>query len=212
MDENEYIRQIYKSRNVLLDILKERGFNTDDYSGFSISEIHAMYQNKQLDILLSKPLEESVKEKKIYIKYNLSKTLRPNNTYDIIEDLYNIEQMLKKSDDLIIIIKEEPNETLEKMLKHIWDQEKIFIIIINIQRLQFNILEHTLVPKHIVLSDEEAIEIKKKYNILDDTHIPAISRFSPVSQVIGIRPGQICRIERPSKTSITTNFYRICSQ
>ena len=31
MAENEYIKQIYKSRNILLDILKARGFNTDDY-------------------------------------------------------------------------------------------------------------------------------------------------------------------------------------
>ena len=212
MAENEYIKQIYKSRNILLNILKDRGFNTDDYSGFSISEIHAMYQSKQLDILLSKPLQETENEKKVYIKYNLSKTLRPNNIYDIIEDLYNIEKMLKKRDDLIIIIKEEPNETLEKMLKHIWEQEKIFIIIINIQRLQFNILKHSLVPKHIVLTDNEAKIFKTQYNIFDDSHIPEISRFSPVSQVIGIRPGQICRIERPSKTSITANFYRICSQ
>ena len=212
MAENEYIKQIFKSRNIILEILKDRGFQTDDFSGFSISEIHAMFQNKQLDILLTKQLDDSGKEKKVYIKYNTSKTLRPNNVYEIIEDLYNIEKLLKKRDDLIIIIKEEPNETLVKMLKHIWDQEKIFIVIINIQRLQFNILNHTLVPKHIVLTDEEANEVKTKYNILDDSSIPAISRFSPVSQVIGIRPGQLCRIERPSKTSITTNFYRICSQ
>lgn len=211
MAENEFIKKIFKSRNIILNILKDRGFNTDDYSGYSISEIHAMYQNKQLDILLKKMLENE-KEKKIYIKYNLSKTLRPANIYDIIEDLYNIEKILKKRDDLIIIIKEEPNDTLEKMLRHIWDQEKIFITIINIQRLQFNILEHSLVPKHIVLSDEEALAVKKQYNILDDSNIPEISRFSPVSQVIGIRPGQLCKIERPSKTSIVTNFYRICSQ
>lgn len=211
MAENEFIKKIFKSRNIILNILKDRGFNTDDYSGYSISEIHAMYQNKQLDILLKKMLENE-KEKKIYIKYNLSKTLRPANIYDIIEDLYNIEKILKKRDDLIIIIKEEPNDTLEKMLRHIWDQEKIFITIINIQRLQFNILEHSLVPKHIVLSDEEALAVKKQYNILDNSNIPEISRFSPVSQVIGIRPGQLCKIERPSKTSIVTNFYRICSQ
>lgn len=212
MAENEYIKQIFKSRNILLNILKDRGYNTEDYSGFSISEIHAMFQNKQLDILLSKNLEDSDKQKKVYIKYNLSKTLRPNNIYDIIEDLYNIEKMLKKRDDLIIIIKEEPNESLEKILKHIWDHEKIFIIIINIQRLQFNILEHVLVPKHTVLNEEETKQFKIEYNITHDSHIPEISRFSPVSQVIGIRPGQICKIERPSKTSITTNFYRICSQ
>ena len=73
MAENEYIKQIYKSRNILLDILKARGFNTDDYSGFSISEIHAMYQNKQLDILLSKPLEETGKEKRFILNIILVK-------------------------------------------------------------------------------------------------------------------------------------------
>jgi len=89
-----------------------------------------MYQNKQLDILLSKPLEECGKEKKVYIKYNLSKTLRPNNIYDIIEDLYNIEKMLKKRDDLIIIIKEEPNETLEKMTQTYLGPRKDFYLLL----------------------------------------------------------------------------------
>ena len=55
-------------------------------------------------------------------------------------------------------------------------------------------------------------KIKIKYNITSDDMIPGISRFSPVAQVLGIRPGQLCEIVRPSKTSITSNFYRICSQ
>ena len=85
MAENEYIKQIYKSRNILLDILKERGFNTDDFSGFSISEIHAMYQNKQLDILLSKPLEETGKEKEkreAYMKANKERGIRAEKQRD----------------------------------------------------------------------------------------------------------------------------------
>ena len=81
---------------------------------------------------------------------------------------------------------------------------------IKIKRLQYNILNHQLVPEHIVLSAEEAAEVKKKYNIHDDSQIPDISRFSPVSQVIGIRPGELCRIYRPSKTAIKAEFYRIC--
>jgi DNA-directed RNA polymerase subunit H (RpoH/RPB5) len=98
------------------------------------------------------------------------------------------------------------------LLKQIWHQDGIFIIIINIQRLQFNILEHSLVPKHTVLNESDAEKIKIKYNITSDDMIPGISRFSPVAQVLGIRPGQLCEIVRPSKTSITSNFYRICSQ
>jgi DNA-directed RNA polymerase subunit H (RpoH/RPB5) len=61
------------------------------------------------------------------------------------------------------------------------------------------------------MSSEEAAEIKQKYNIIDNSQIPDISRFSPVSQVIGIRPGDLCHIVRPSKTAIQADFYRICT-
>ena len=136
--------------------------------------------------------------------------LRPNNIHDIIEDIYNIEQLLTKNDELIIIIKEEPNDTLLKLQSVIYEEEKIFINIININRLQFNILKHIMVPKHRILNNEEKEQIILKYNILDD-NIPPISRFDPVAQVIGLRPTQYCEIERPSKTSIKSMFYRICS-
>ena len=46
--------------------------------------------------------------------------------------------------------------------------------------------------------------------IIEEKDIPDISRFSPVSQVIGIRPGNFCKIIRPSKTSIKSDFYRVC--
>ena len=66
-------------------------------------------------------------------------------------------------------------------------------------------------PPHILLTKEEADEIKKKYYIKDDSQIPDISRFGPVAQAIGMRPGDMCHIIRPSKTSVQTSFYRICS-
>jgi len=99
---------------------------------------------------------------------------------------------------------------LQKLQSVIYEEEEIFINIININRLQFNILNHTMVPKHRILNEEEKQKIIAKYNILDD-NIPPISRFDPVAQVIGLRPRQYCEIVRPSKTSITSLFYRICS-
>jgi DNA-directed RNA polymerase subunit H (RpoH/RPB5) len=149
--------------------------------------------------------------KKAYIKYHLAKSLRPNNIYEYIDDLYNLEEVLTNADDLIIIMKDDPNETILKTLKNIWEQDGVFIIIFSIQRLQFNILNHTLVPPHIVLTPEKAAEIKNKYNIKDDSQLPDISRFSPVAKAIGMRPGDMCEITRPSKTAISTQFYRICS-
>ena len=212
MAQSSHINEIFKSRKHIVNFLKRQGFNVADYESFSIHEVNAMYQAKQMDMLFKK----DDASKKTYVKYHtgkgihLEKSIRPVSIYEYIEDLFTLEEILTKPDDLIIIINDEPNETIEKTLRHIWEQDGIFVIVINIKRLQYNIMKHQLVPPHFVLSLEEKNEIKQRYNILDDTQLPDISRFSPVSQVIGIRPGDFCRVYRPSKTAIKAEFYRIC--
>ena len=208
---NSIITSVYNSRNIILDLMSRQGYNIDEYKNFSINEVNAMFQNKQLDILLEKEKEEedTKRKKKIYIKYYLSKTIRPSNIQEMIDDLFNLEEILTKQDTLYIITKDEINETLTNDLKHIWEKDKIFIVLQNIKRLQFNILNHVLVPPHKVISKMEVEEVKKRFNI-DETMFPEISRFDPVAMAIGIKPGEICRIDRPSKTAIKSTYYRIC--
>lgn len=209
MSENRNIVSVFKSRNNILNILKSRGFNINNYNGFSMNEIHSLVTNDLLDMLVT----NETTNKKVYIKYfNLEKSIRPNNVHEIVESLFNIEQILNNTDELIIITKDEPNETLQKLQRSIYVHDNLYINIINIERLQFNILEHSLVPKHTVIYDKDIIEnIKQQYNIVDDSEFPTISRFDPVSQVLGIRPGELFEIERSSKTAIKNKFYRICS-
>ena len=146
----------------------------------------------------------------MYIRFYLTKMIRPANIQEMIDDLFNLEEILTREDTLFIIVKDEMNETIINELKHIWEQDGIFIIVENIKRLQYNILNHTLVPPHEIINDKEVDEIMKKYNIKNKIEFPEISRFDPVARVIGLRPGDVCKIIRPSKTSITTNYYRVC--
>ncbi len=203
-NSNSHIIQVYNSRKNLLEILKTRGFDTSSYDNFSISEIGILTEQDQLDMLL-----EDSNNKKIYVKYYINKTIKPPNIYNMIEDLFYLENILTKKDDLMIIVKDEPNDTLVQTVKDIWMQDSIYTSTINIKRLQFNILNHVLVPKHSILSKPQEIEFKKKFNILDN-NIPDISYFSPVSLVLGIRPNDIVKIERKSRTAIKADFYRIC--
>lgn len=200
------IENIYNSRFNILNILKYRGFDISTYENFTINEINILNNNEQLDILL----KNNVTNKKVYIKYYLNKLLKSQTIYSFIEDLFNIDEVLTKNDDLIIIIKDEPNDNLNQIIRDIWMEDEYYISILNIKRLQYNILEHSLVPKHIILTEEEATLFKKKYNIIDNSQIADISYFSPVSLVLGIRPNDIVKIIRNSKTSIESNFYRIC--
>ena len=203
------ISDIYKSRKIILQLMEKQGYNVKDYSNFSINEVNSMGQNNQLDMLLE--TNDSVaKKKKMYIRYYLAKAIRPSNLQEMIDDLFVLSETLKKDDTLFIIIKDDPNDTLVNELKHIWEKDGIFIVIESIKRLQFNILEHVLVPEHRVLMDNEVDEVMKKYNITDKNQFPDISRFDPVARVIGLRPDQVCHIIRPSKTAIEANYYRIC--
>jgi DNA-directed RNA polymerase subunit H (RpoH/RPB5) len=206
------ISSIYKSRSVLLELLKFQDYNVDDYLGFSVNEVNSMRNNNQLDMILEKNAEDEAlkRKKKIYVRYYLTKSLRPQNLQEMIDDLFNIEEILTKEDILLVVVKDEVNDTLINTLKHIWEQDGIYINIISLKRLQFNILNHTLVPPHRILSATELVQVKNKYNIMNDNQFPEMSRFDPVAQAIGIRPGEVCEIERQSKTAITSKYYRIC--
>ena len=157
-ENSSHISQLYHSRNHLLDIMDERGFDVEDYKDFSITEVNSMKKNEQLDLLLNK----STSGEQIYIKYNLGKGLRPQNIDEMIEDLYDIEQILQSDDELLIITKTEPNDTLIKHMEKIWKTNNIFVNIIPLPRLCFNILKHSLVPVHEIVAKDL---IYKQFNI-----------------------------------------------
>lgn len=206
---SQFYNSLYKSRNIMLDLLNAQGYKIGDYHGFSSSELHSMINNKQLDMILE---NNDSRKCKIYVKCSVisHKNVKFNHIQQFIEDLYYVENLLEKDDILFIITGDEPNDTIISEVKKIWEQEGIYIIIYPIKRLQFNILEHTMVPEHTILSDEEKNDFLKKYDIQDVKQIPQISRFDPVARSIFMKPGEVCKITRPSKTAINGVYYRYC--
>lgn len=203
---SQAISLITKSRSNLLEQLEYQGYDISSYKEFSIEEINAMHGNKQLDMTLTGD------NKKTHIVYHIEKTLRKENIDEYVEKIFNIEQLLSKNDMLVIIMKTQPNDTIIKHLKHIWEEKNIFIVIHGLPKLQFNLLKHDFVSPHTILTKEETDDIMKKYNIMNKSEMPNISRFDPVALSIGLRPNEVCKIIRTSKTSIQSNYYRICSQ
>ena len=202
------INTIYKSRKNVLELLSATGYNVEEHIDFSVNEIDAMLNNNQLDMLIT----HTTTNRKTYIKYSLStKQVRWQNTLDeTIEDLYYIDTTLTKGDDLIIIINDEPNDNLINKLKYIYDTDGIFIVVHNIARLQYNILDHSLVPDCEILNKVEEAEMKIKFNIRDNSQLPQISRFDPQSLALCVRPGEICKFNRKSINSVNAEYYRIC--
>ena len=217
MSVRNYIAQIYKSRLNILNILESvYQYDISAYSGFSVNEIDAMINNDQLDMLLTHKKgnsdEQKISTSKTYIKY-LSKTQSTLNVLtinNIMDDLFNFSSTLTTTDCLCIIYDGEPNDTIMAHLNYLYDSTKIFIVIHNLKRLQFNILEHSLVPKATILNASQIDDLMSTYVIEHSSQLPEISRFDPQALAICLRPGQICKFIRFSPTSMSSPYYRIC--
>jgi len=208
MTSSDKILKIYNSRKTILNILgTEQGYDVSDYQNFSVNEIDAMFTNEQLDMLLTRKSDGQ----KTYIKYYLSaKQIRPQNLDNIIEDLFFVESVLTKTDTLMIITEDEPNDTILAKMEYLYNHDGIFVVIHNIRRLQFNLLEHSLVPPMHILSEKATQEVMAKYNIKSLQQFPEISRFDPQALALAMRPGQVAKIVRKSITALETEYYRAC--
>jgi DNA-directed RNA polymerase subunit H (RpoH/RPB5) len=210
MTSNNRVQTFYNSRTNLLDILETLGYNVSQYIGFSVNEIDERMKTMQLDMELKKPTGE-----KAYVKYVCgnkapTKMLNPKLLDQIIEDLFTLSETLEKRDNLILVIDGEPNDSMHDRLKYLYDYYGYFVVCHNITRLQFNILRHEKVPKSEVATEEEIAEVMQKFNIINRNQFPEVGRFDPVSLALCLRPGQICKIHRPTPTSGTSMFYRVC--
>lgn len=195
------ISSIYTSRNILLEVLKLRGFDVSEYNNYTISHVGSMHEHGQLDLLLENG------QQKVFVKYCLDS--KPNLS-NLIDEFFKGETpILEAKDDLIILIKDEVNDSAMEFLDYVWSSEHFYITLFNIKRLQYNILEHELVPKHTVLSEEDKQAVLAEYNVTV-RQLPEIGRYDPVASLLGMRPGMVCKIDRKSKTSIHAQYYRAC--
>lgn len=70
------------------------------------------------------------------------------------------------------------------------------------------ILNHSLVPKHEILSKTATEKLLKEYNLTKD-RIPKILPADPAVQAIGAKRGDILRITRDSLTAGEAVYYRL---
>jgi DNA-directed RNA polymerase subunit H (RpoH/RPB5) len=207
MSDLRKLISLYKSRKTIIHLLVLLGYNTEDYETFSTNEIDAMSANNQLDMLI---FHKDDPTKKVYVKYYAGKQVSKKDFDGIVEDLYQVDNVLTKEDTLIIIMDDEPNDTNIAKMNYLYEHDGYFIVMHNIKRLQFNILEHQLVPKMTVLNQEESEKFIKNNNIVSLSQIPEISRYDPQALALCIRPNEICKIERNSMTALTCIYYRVC--
>ncbi len=73
---------------------------------------------------------------------------------------------------------------------------------------KMDLTQHFLVPKHVILTDEEKRELLERYNIVEQ-QLPKILSKDPVIKQIGAKPGDVVKIIRDSPTAGKSFYFRL---
>ena len=71
----------------------------------------------------------------------------------------------------------------------------------------FKVSTHFLIPKHELLTKEEAAQVLARYNS-SPSQFPYIQSTDAIAKEVGAKPGDFIRVTRRSETSGTSTYYR----
>ena len=210
---------LYKSRLTLLKILKEKGYNTKPFEKFGPFEIEKMASNDKEKALNMELVRELAAESPLpttcrveyaipRVKNRLAGFLRKLLVNDETgEDLID-----SKKTEIVVITLEAIGDTFHVAALNQWAKKNIRISFFDARTLMSNPLDHVLVPKHEIVPDDEHIELLKTYNMKTKTNLPII-RFHEdiIARLLGLIPGSIVKITRPSPSAGIYTVYRVCA-
>ena len=206
------INKLFTSRSIIINMIKQRGYDTSKYENFSIKEIDSMLGGTPTKISSDvNPLDIYLENKnnKIMVKFIVNQKLRINNLTNLVEDI--ITTQLSENDTLIIITHDKiTNEIFDEFLETIFQKHNIFIQLFWIDTLMVDITQHKLVPNHSIISNEEKEQLLQKYNLISYNQLPIIMKNDPVAKYYGGKRGDVFKIIRPSETAGEYLTYRFC--
>lgn len=217
--------------NTVIEMLDDRGYIISDEELNTVdneSEYEDVYQyRKQQEKKFGSIWEamSTVYEKKegkgmLYVRYvdpiEESNEIGGIVIDKLIEEIRDVKMMYTDLQEIIIISPQKiSSNSMSKLQYFRTPESNLMITIFMDKELMFNITKHMLVPKHILLTQQERrellLELNKKNNSLK--LIPKIYDTDPISKYYGAKVGQIFKIIRESlfddviaKKSI---FYRV---
>ena len=199
--EKSHHQQLNDIKTNIIKMFVNRGFIKEDNFNKYVKKFISD-ENDDMEYTIMVDAENNynttIKNKKIIIKMLDYKISSVNKNSPIGEFLS------KYHDEYKLLVVENINQKSEKIISHYKTACEIF----KTAELKICIVDHILVPKHFVLTQEESKIVLETYNA-KKKDMPLISSTDPVARYYNMKADDICKIERASVMTCTAPFYRI---
>ena len=214
----EIIDIVYRSRVTLLDHMEEMGYDTAKYRKFSHKEIGEMIAAgpvnsiaPALEMVLTKREPKEGEPANCRVVYSLGRIKQkiPSTVLGIIEPEEGTFD--KETTELIVILVAEPlADTFHTMARMFLTKNSTRVRFMHAATIVNNPLKHVLQPKFEKMPKEEE-DTFLKANYTKKSQLPIIIYHEdPVARMLGVVPGDILKITRPSPTCGESVYYRVC--
>lgn len=215
--EAELLDLIVRSRPTILNILENRGYTVDAYRNINPMELigYATTDPKLLRINAPKTPDSAAPLERAVVIYWIDGYYRLRNETEI-DHLFMAgagRDMLDPTrDDVIIVLAEQFHDVFHAQAIKQWNERGARISYFNIKNLISNPADHVMVPPHRKLSSAEIATVMKGLNLRRKAELPHIKfHIDMQARVLGLVPGDIVEIKRPSETAGESITYRVCS-
>jgi DNA-directed RNA polymerase subunit H (RpoH/RPB5) len=118
---------------------------------------------------------------------------------------------LTKADDILVLVNEPWHEIFDKTSLQMWQTQKARITFFHIKQVVVHPGRHVLVPPHRKLNAEEAKAEMTRWSVTQKSQFPLIKHSDVQAKLLGLVPGDVVEILRPSPTSGVARVLRICA-
>jgi len=209
---------LLRSRQTVLDILEDRGYDTTTYRNIAPSQILALAEGnaRALDIFVPKREDSAAVAERAVVVYMIQDRIRMRLGGSFQKDLFDSYDgsdalRITQADDIIVLINEPPNEAFAKFSLQLWQQNKIRMTFFHIKEVVVHLGRHVLVPPHRKMTADELKAEMARLHVTQKSQLPVIKHSDMQSRLLGLVPGDAVEIQRPSPTAGVERFLRVCA-
>ena len=214
----ETLHILYRSRKTLLSILAARGYNTKPYEKFGPVEIDAMAAAStgsagagafRMDLVKD---GEATGITHCRVEYSINRVKnRISGFLEPFTEEGNEQAVDVATTELVVILLEPVVEAFHTASLNALANKGLHVSFFQAHTIVNNPVDHVLVPKHELLPSSEHAEFLIKHKIKSKANLPLIKFHEDmIARIMGLVPGNIVKITRPSPSAGEYVSYRLC--